>query len=460
MGIYSTLIIGRDALITQQRAIEVTGHNIANVNTPGYSRQRLLFDAKDSVDIGIGQIGTGVQGLAIERIYDNYLGDQINNAAQDLGRWEAQRDALERVEMVFDEGSGYGLNNAMSEFWNLWQDLANNPAGHTERTLLLAKSENLTNTFNTIYSDLVGIQNDLDSGISAIVSEINLLAKEIEDLNDKILLIEATNQNANDYRDERDQLLKNISELIDFTSSEASDGRVTITLGDGNDLVGNPAYGTLIATDSDGDGFLDVEWSSASGTMINANISKGKLKGLFETRDVIIDDMLTRLNTLAASIRDEVNAEHIAGYGLDGTQNNFFDPAGTLTDATFSVNPSISANVNKIAAGDTSAAGDNRTALDIATLQNTFTMSTNTSTFDDYYSSLVSDVGIEVREASQKYEHQNSMAAQLDNYRESISGVSLDEEMVNLIRFQHAYNAAAKLITIVDELLETLIRSV
>ena len=163
---------------------------------------------------------------------------------------------------------------------------------------------------------------------------------------------------------------------------------------------------------------------------------------------------------MATSLRDQVNTEHIAGFGLDGTQNNFFDPLGTLADGTFAVNSAIISNVAKIAAGDTSNYGDNQTAISIANLQNTLTMSTNTATFDDYYNSIVSDVGIDVEDAKLNYEHQYSMAAQLDNYRESISGVSLDEEMVNLIKFQHAYNAAAKLITTVDELMETLIASI
>jgi len=332
----------------------------------------------------------------------------------------------------------------------------------------LAISENLVNTFNTIYSDLEEIRNDLDSSISATVDEINLLASQISDLNDNIGSIEAAGQNANDYRDERDQLLKELSEFIDFTSSEGSDGKVTVTVTDAAgtgtfDLVGNPASGTLSVADINGDGHYEVEWSNDPGSDILPQLSGGKLTGWYEVRDVYIPDYLTRLESLAETIRTEVNAEHSAGFGLDGSQNAFFVPtagSGILAAGTFAVNPAIVADVNLIAAGDTSSYGDNLTAIDIANLQNAFTMSAGTATFDDFYGSLVGDVGIEVKEAGLSYEHQFSMSAQLDNYRESISGVSLDEEMVNLVKFQHAYDAAAKLITIVDELLATLINSV
>ncbi|MBW1764022.1 MAG: flagellar hook-associated protein FlgK [Deltaproteobacteria bacterium] len=458
MGIYSTLNIGRDALLTQQRAIEVAGHNIANVNTPGYSRQKLILTAKNPIPTWAGELGTGVQGIEVERIADKYLGDQINSSAQDLGRWEAQRDSLERIEIVFDEATGYGLNSAMSEFWNAWQDLANNPSGNVQRNLLVGMSENLANTFNNIYSDLAGLQNDIDFAISGTVTEINRLATQIADLNDKIESIEAAQQNPNDYRDERDQLLKELSGLIDFTSSEASDGVVTVTLGDSTDLVSSSGASSLVANDTDADGFLDIAWSSAPATAINSNISGGKLKGWLETRDVIVPDYLTRLETLATTLRDQVNAEHIVGYGLDGTQNNFFDPIGTPEAGTFAVNTAIISDINKIAAGDSSNYGDNQTALRIAGLQNDLTISANTATFDDYYNSIVSDVGIKVDEAGVNYKYQYSTSAQLENYRQSVSGVSLDEEMVNLIKFQHAYNAAAKLITMVDELMDALMR--
>ena len=469
MGIYSSLIIGRDAVIANQRAIEITGHNIANVNTPGYSRQRLVLQAKDPIETGLGMVGTGVTALGVERIYDYFLGDQINTAAQDLGNWEAQKNVLARVEIVFDEGSGYGLNNAFNEYWNAWQDLANNPGGHTERTILLAKGENLANQFNTMYADLAEIQNDIDAGVSATVNEINILSSQIADLNDKIVSIEASEHSANDYRDERDRLLKELSGLIDFTTSEAGDGRVTVTLGDGTNLVEAPSIAnpsgtnTLYATDTTGDGFLNIAWSDPAGADIDAGISGGKIRGWLDVRDNIIPGYLSSLNGLAEQLIADVNTVHAGGYGLDDTVSRDFFAGTDASD--ISVDPAIVGNINNIAAaqnasGGAGLSGDNTNAVAMANLQNSQTMSGNTASYNDFYSALISEVGIDVQQADQRYNYQSSMAAQLDNYREAVSGVSLDEEMVNLIKYQHAYDAAAKLISTIDEMLQTLINMV
>ncbi len=202
--IYGILNVARGALLTQQRAIDVTGHNIANVNTPGYSRQRVNMQTNTPIPFSPGQMGTGVNAVEIQRIYDRFLGVQISNENQNLGRWEAQKGSIEKVEMILDETSGYGLSQAMSEFWNDWQDLANNPSGHTERTMLKTKSEILANTFNKTYSDLQQIQKDTDDSIKGTIQEINLITDQIADLNQQISEVEVTGQNANDLRDSRD----------------------------------------------------------------------------------------------------------------------------------------------------------------------------------------------------------------------------------------------------------------
>jgi flagellar hook-associated protein 1 len=463
MGITSTLNIGRDALLTHQKAIEVTGHNIANVNTAGYSRQRLEIIAKDPIDCAGGQIGTGVTGDEIIRIYDRFLTDQINSSAQDLGRWEAQKDALEKVQITFDEQSGYGLNNAMSEFWNAWQGVANEPMSKGARQSLLEKAGILVNTFNSVYSDLGKIQGDLDLNISQTVGDINTYASQIDELNNKIILVESSGENANDYRDERDQVLKKLSGLIDFTFSDEDSGAITVTLGGGNDLVDSNGANSLVANDTNGDGFYDIAWGSAPGVSINGSITSGKLKGWIEVRDTIIPDYLTSLENLigddatAGTLIYEVNYLHDDGFGLDdSTGNDFF--SGSLSGGDFAVNIT---STDEIAAGQSTSSGDNRNAIAIANLQTArFTIGGSSSTYSDYYNSIVADVGIKVSNSDIRYEHEKSMAAQLDNYREAISGVSLDEEMVNLLKFQHAYNAAAKLITTVDELMEALINMV
>lgn len=460
-NVFGILNTGRTALLTQQKAIDVTGHNIANVNTDGYSRQRVNMETNEPYSSQPGQTGTGVRAAEIQRIYDRFLGAQINNENQNLGNWETQKGVLERVEIIFDESSGYGLNQAMSEFWNAWQDLANNPSDYAGRAALLAKSETMTATFNNIYSNLEQIQTDIDTGIMGTVKEINSIAERIAGLNQKIALTEVGGQNANDYRDSRDLLLKELSLKINIDSFENSDGKVTVLVAGGRPLVENiSSWNLSTQPDVDSD-FQDIAWTDSDGNLVDItdSISGGKLKGWLEARDVTIPDYLSKLDNLAEGIITEVNDLHKAGLGLNDVSvagRNFF--AGTTaTNMAVDVD-----DVNNIAAAGSldGLPGGNSNAIEIANLQNALKMNSDTATFDDYYNSLVSDVGSGVQKATVNFDHQSSMVTHLDNYRESVSGVSLDEEMVNLIKFQHGYNAAARLISVADELLDRVISMV
>lgn len=465
-NVFGILNTGRTALLTQQKAIDITGHNIANVNTDGYSRQRVNMETNEPYSSQPGQTGTGVRTAEIQRIYDQFLGAQINEENQNLGNWEAQKGVLERVEIIFDESSGYGLNQAMSEFWNAWQDLANNPSDYAGRAALLAKSEIMTTTFNNICSNLEQIQTDIDTSIMGTVKEINSIAERIAGLNQKIALTEVGGQNANDYRDSRDLLLKELSLMINIDSFENSDGKVTVLVAGGRPLVENiSSWNLSTQPDVDSD-FQDIVWTDSGGNpvVITSSISGGKLKGWLEVRDVTIPDYLSKLNDLAEEIITEVNDFHKDGLGLNDdvvAERNFFTGTKALDIA---VNQDIVDDVNNIAAAGSldGLPGGNSNAIKIANLQNELTMNGNpaTATFDDYYNSLVSDVGSGVQKATVNFDHQSLMTTHLDNYRESISGVSLDEEMVNLIKFQHGYNAAARLISVADELLDRVISMV
>ena len=458
-NILGLLDIGRGALLAHQKAISITGHNIANVNTPGYSRQRVNLATSLGLTSASGQMGAGVRVSDIQRIYDQFLGSQINTESYNLGKWEAQKSSLERVEIIFDETTGFGLNQAMGDFWNAWQDLANNPEGHTERQVLVAKSEIMAETFNKISSDLNQQQNDIDNSIEGAVIEINTIAGQISDLNIKISDIEKSGQSANDLRDERDLLLKELSSMIDISSFEGDDGQVTVLVGNGRPLV-QPPYSLSLSTVTNASGHEDVVWVDRDGNSVDItnDISGGKLKGWLEVRDVKIEDYKTRLDDLASSIITEVNNLHTAGFDLNGAAGGAFFTGTSASD--IAVDTNIINDVNLIAASGTGAPGDNSNSIAIVNLQNGLLMSGGTATYDDFYNSLVSDVGIDAQSAQMNYDHQTAMASSLDNYRESISGVSLDEEMVNLVKFQHAYDAAAKLISAVDEMMNTVMNMV
>lgn len=460
-GIYGVILnSGRGSLLAQQKAIEVTGHNISNVNTPGYSRQVVNLAANNPIQCGQDLVGTGVTVNGVKRVYDRFIGLQINNESQNLGRWEARKDVLEKIETVFDESSDYGLSQAMREFWNAWQDLANNPSGNAERVALSAKSQNMTNIFNSIYSSLEETQKDIDTSVSGTVEEINQITQQIADLNQKIIDMEVSGQSSNDHRDSRDLLLRELSSMIDINTFENSNGSVTVTSSGGRSLV-EGVYSWDLSTETVA-GFQDIVWVDNEGntTNITDDISGGKLKGWIETRDVDIEGYFDSLDTLAAGIMSEVNALHSSAFGLDGSTGNDFFTGTSASD--MSVDQAILDDVNLIAAAGSAEGvpGDNSNAIAIADLQNKLLMSENNATYDDYFSSVVSRVGSDVKEANTNFDHQSSMLDHLDNYRESISGVSLDEEMINLVKFQHAYDAAAKLISTVDELLYTVVNMV
>jgi flagellar hook-associated protein 1 FlgK len=465
--IYGVLSTASRSLLTQQRAIDVAGQNIANVNTPGYSRQRVVLQANAPIAFQPGQIGTGVKAAEIQRVYDRFIGGQINRESTNLGQWEATADALQRVELVFDETSGVGLDQALTEFWTAWQDLVNNPSGYAERTVVAAKSATLARTFNNMSSNLHQIQKDYDANIAGTLDEINSMARQIADLNHKISEVEVAGQNSNDYRDQRELLLKELAARIDINAFENDQGQVTVLVGDGRPLVQSP-YAWELGTEVNAAGLQDVVWMDRDGSSVDITgaIQGGKIKGWLDVRDGYAQDYLNQLDGLAAALVSEVNAIHQTGFGIANdpvsgtpvTGLDFFVATGT-TAATIEVNPDLITDVNRIAASLTAATvpGDNRNAVAIANLQNGLTMNGGQATFDEYYSTLVSRVGNDVRSANANHDYEDSMVAHLENFRESVAGVSLDEEMINLVKFQHAYEAAARVITTVDEMLNTLL---
>ncbi|MGB5750112.1 MAG: flagellar hook-associated protein FlgK [Desulfobacterales bacterium] len=558
-GIYGVLNLAGNALLTQQKAVNVTGNNIANVNTPGYSRQKLMLENKTPMQSAVGPMGNGVEAVSVERVYDRFLGVQINSENETLGRWEAQKDGLELAEVIFDESGEFGLSQSLSQFWGAWQDLTNDPSGYNERVVLQVKSEAMTGTFNLIYSDLVKAQQGFDTSIEGAVAEINQLSRQIAELNQNIMEVEASGYSANDYRDQRDLALKELAGLIDINSFEDATGRVTVSVGAGQTLVESNLSRNL-TTQVNEFGFQDIAWIGTDGTAVNitSNIYNGNLKGWLEARDVDIRGYLRQLDILAEGLMERVNNLHQTGFGLDGsTGNDFFtgmatatgnmdslltitaeaggsgnirvtlvgggtagaetmitDPvtgdiqiaiedgvstgaqiaaalqahsginsvvaaapgaawdlsavsnttalAGGSSARDFQVNSAISNDLDLIAASSTSTGipGNNGQAIAIANLQHALIMNGNSSTFEGYYNSLVSKVGRNLQSAAAYFDHQSDMVVQLENRRESISGVSLDEEMINLVKFQTAYDAAAKLITTSDELLQTLLNMV
>jgi flagellar hook-associated protein 1 len=456
-NLLGVLSVGTSALLAQQRAINVTGNNIANVNTPGYSRQVLNLQTGTPTESPIGTVAFGVNATDVERVYDRFLGVQLDTETSGLGRWQAQQGMLDRVEVVFDESGGYGLNQALTEFWNGWQDLSMNPSGTVERTVLAGDAQNLADAIRGKTADLEQIRKDIDTALTGGVADVNRLTTQIADLNRKIASIETTGGTANDYRDTRDQSLKELSEIITISSYEDSQGQTVVSTGSGRTLVESGNTWAL-TTRVNAQGRAQIVWpDAAGGSDITAEISGGRMGGWLQARDVKIDAYQTRLDDLAQGLITAVNTLHTAGYDLNGDAGTaFFTGSGA---ADMGVNAAILSDLDLIAASETAAGapGNAGNAIAIHALRNDLTMQGGTATFDAAAGTLVSLVGSDVAEAKTYAAHQADMTSYLQSYRDSVSGVALDEEMVNLVKFQAAYNAAAKMISMADDMLDTLL---
>lgn len=454
--IHSILDIGRTALLAQQKAIDITGRNIANANTPGYTRQRVTFSNQ-----GPTALSQGVVGVDIERVYDRYLETQLRNALQSTGRWDSQQSGLERIEILFDESSGTGLSQRLNAFFNAWTDLANLPSGPVERSQLLARSRELVTLFNGTSANLSQLQRQTNSTIENTVARVNTIASQLAELNGRIRQGDLSGSETNTLKDARLQLLKELSEKIDVMGHENADGTLSVALTSGSPLVVNTQFMQLDTVPGMGPFQDAIVWVDSQGytTSITDQIGNGELKGLLDIRDQFIPDIMNRLDSLAGTMISEVNAVHSAGMALDGTQNDFFTGSSA---ADIAINSVILSDHAKIAAaGPTEGVpGGNGAALAISALQTAALMDGGTTSFGQYYTGLVGNIGSELQTASLNASHQNDVSANLAAYRESISGVSLEEEMVRLIQYQHAFEAAAQLINVADEMLETVIQMI
>ncbi|MBN1548836.1 MAG: flagellar hook-associated protein FlgK [Syntrophaceae bacterium] len=455
MAISALLNTAKDALLSHQMAIDVTGSNIANVNTAGYSRQRAIFNSTGVIDVRSSTFQIGVDVIGVERIFDNYVESQIIQQNQLVGYNQTKADYLSNVETIFDESKGGGMADLLAQFWGDWEALSANPDGQVQRAALLSTAQSLVAMFKDMSSGLNNLIRNTEQEISAKVTQVNSLVSAIGDLNKQIVESGSVQGDANMMLDKRTELLKSLSNLVDINYVGASDGSIKVFLADGGLLVDGTMTRklTLVAGISDPT-VSDIVFSDQPGEIVTSSITRGQIGALLEIRDDIIPGYMNELDTLAAGIVDEVNAIHRSGFDrYQNTGINFFEP---LTEAAYmQVNTEISADVNRIAASST-VMGDGENARLLAALGQQGVLNGGLSTFNEYYTSIVGRIGQEVSDSNWSVTHQNNVMDRLTNMRESVSGVSVDEEMVKLIQYQLGYNAAGKLCSVVDEMLDIL----
>ncbi len=423
------------ALRSHQAAVDVINHNIANANTPGYSRQaaELATSAPYTVaafnqPVDAGQLGTGVTVAAIRRSRDALLDAQYRSELSTSKQLDAGQSALERIEAAFDEPSS-GLSGPLSEFFGAWQDLSSNPADSGARAILVQKSSALAQSFNHTASLLDAAQSDLNDQVAAATTDANDLGTEIAALNRQIVLVEGTGDRANDLRDKRDLALDKLAQLMGITTNENPDGSVDVSVG-AHAFVTGTTVDTLTTTPTGPGGLWDVRFSSDAALV---SPSSGEIRGLVNARDVTVPSYRSQLDTLASDLITAVNTLHTTGYGLDGVSGRPFFAGSDASN--IAVDPAIAADPRRVGAADAAGQPANNTiALAIAQLRQTMSPPT-----EGAYAALVSALGGELQSTRTLADNESSLVQLL------------------LLRQQKAYEAAARLMTALDQMLDKLI---
>ena len=452
-GLNAALNSGRTSLQTNQKSIEITGLNVANVNTPGYSRQSPYLTPYPALAFGDFFVGTGVNVGSIERSHDVFLSGQIVDKSSQFGFEDSMVNPLADLENAVGIGDG-SLSDAFDQFFDAWRQLSTNPGGEVERQQVLQQGQLIANDFANIYNDTQQERKNLNSTISSKIDGVNLQLDEVAQLNNRISSLELAGQDANSDRDRRDELLKSLSQSIGATSFETSTGTVSVQLANGMPLVeGNKAthiVGVVSGTDTN----LELDFGTTQ-IPLDRNALGGEFGGLFQVRDGMIPDIVNRLDQLAYTFATEVNTQHSAGTGLDGvTGRDFFVQPAAVAGSASSLAMNIS-DTSEIAAGTSSAPGDNTNSLSILQLQQKQTLGSDT--FVSYYGKIASVVGVETARNTQAQQGYEDTLTQLKNLRDSVDGVSLEEEMINMLKYQKGFEASAKFLSTVDDMMGTLL---
>ena len=448
MSLASLLSIARSALIAQQRAMSVTAHNVANAQTPGYSRQRLQLTAADPQLTPMGLVGRGVTEAGIQRVRDAFFDARYRSESGLLGDSATMGDFLGQVEAAVNEPSNDGLAASLDGLFGAFANLANNPASSTSRALVQQAGRRFVQQLHQLDATVRQVADGALTKMREQVGQANDLARRIGALNQQILSSGGPSGSAPDLQDQRDALVDQLSNLVGVRVLQRDDGTIGLVAGD-TILVDGANVQTLAVQGLAGGGF---GLTTAGGGTVDPK--SGSLRALSELTTTTLPGIQQRLAALAQALVTTVNAIHRSGYTLAGaTGTDFFDPAG-LTAQSIALAPAVVASGDAIAAAGTAAPGDGTIAQQLAGLATAGAAALGGRSFRDFYIDLAGAIGADVSSAWQDVDAHQAMVDQADTMRASVSGVSVDEEMVALIGQQQAYSAAARIVKIADDMMK------
>jgi flagellar hook-associated protein 1 FlgK len=448
-SLLGAMSIAMGALEAQQAGLATTTNNIANLNTPGYTRERPVLQEADPVLNNGIVYGTGVKLQGIESLRDSILNLQIDNETQQQGQSQAYVNAMSQAQTLFPDDTS-GIGQQISSFFQSLNSLSTDPSNLALRQSVLSAANNLTSAFNSAATQLSAQRSSLDQNVEQATGEVNQITQQIADLNQKLAALSNTSQGYGSFLDQRDNLVQKLSGLIDV--SVINDGTsITLTTKQGATLV---ADGQSFSLSTALDPASGVQHIYSQGADITGKISGGQLGGGLQARDQTLPAMQAQLDSLAGGLVQALNTAHAQGFDLNGNAGgNLFSPvSGVGAAAGMAVaitDPTL------LAASSDGTTGSNGNLANLSAVANQAVSNGMSPT--EAYGSLVFQAGSAVSDATTELNASNTMLQQLQQQQASVSGVSLDEEASNLLLYQRAYQAAAQAITAVDQMLQTAI---
>ena len=448
MSLGGLLSIARSALFVHQRAMEVTGHNVANANTPGYSKQTLQIQAATPLVLPEYSLGRGVEATAITRQRDTFYDAAYRRDNGGLGNSGTLRDTMSEVESMLNEPSTTGFSAALDGLFSSLSEVANDPTNKVSRDQVVSSAQRVTQQLNALANNLNRIQQDAAANLRTQVGTVNQLASQIADLNGKILESAGPGGASADLMDQRDALIDQLSQSMDVRVMQRADGSVSVAANDTVLVDGTHASALAVAASGAGLGITPA----AGGAFIDPQ--SGSIAALVNLTQTRLPAVQSSLDQLASALVTEFNRVHRTGTTPGGGTNlDFFDPTGT-TASTIQLSASLRTSSDALATSGNGAPGNGDVATQLAALATTNVASLGGTTFRESFVGLASGVGLDVTNATQDATGLQTLVDRDDAARTATSGVNVDEEMISLIASQQAYTAAARLVTVADQMMQ------
>lgn len=485
-GGYSIAVSG---MYVNRTGLSTTSHNISNINTAGFSRQQMVGEEQNIVQPGVVSSGRGSSLEEIRRGRSQFVDKTYREMNTQASYWEAKSANLEDLQQILNEfpaengaAANTGLQQTLQDFFNSWEELSKDPTSQSSRSAVKENGDSLAGILNQMAEQLGELRQDGCNKIKDTADKLNGLASQIAGLNVQITKTEVLGAKANDLRDQRDKLIDELSSEINITVNENANGKMNISIGGVSLVDGENTYTLSVVGDGSTTNPLKLQWDRLG---YEVNVTGGQVQAYLEdvnptgmqainTADIPVDfkadatssisNLWQGLNDLITTLAIKINESHGAGTGLDGSTGiDFFiaaDPNKPLSLSNIKVNPELN-DVNKIAASASGEAGDNTIASRICSVkeQNVFQYNGLSMNLENFYQANVSWLGTAGQTANGLYDTKNNLTLQADNQRQAISGVSMDEELSNMIMYQNAYSANARVLSTIDGLVGDLIKS-